>query len=114
MTSEFSLLGFPDEKQLLVEIGSALNQEPEFAQQEYFAAGELRIRGPKVVKPTTIVVTNIHAHPERIWRACLLAQAVRHHGATRVLLISPWIAYGRQDRVVERGSAPAGSLLVDG
>ncbi len=112
MRNDLFVLGFSDEHRLVEQIASDLEVGSKLAEQRTFAAGELQIIGPSALPSTVIIATNIHARPESLWRACFLSTSARSEGATHVHLICPWIAYGRQDRVVTPGEAPGGLLVA--
>lgn len=111
MTESLAVLGFPNESPLVEAVAAAISAPFEFASEERFSAGEWHIRGPRTVPATVLIATNIGEDPQTLFRACLLAESIRRHGATKIVLIAPWIAYGRQDRVCHPGDAPAGLLV---
>lgn len=105
------VIGFKSEESLVHELGRALKSAVTLASIQLFDAGELHVVGPVKAPSHVVITTNIEADPASLWRACFLAQSARASGAEHVILISPWIAYGRQDRMAEPGEA-AGGLLV--
>lgn len=112
MSKNLAVIGFVDEQSLVEQITTLLQTTAQYATVGSFAAGELQVTGRLHVTETTIIATSIHAPPESLWRACFLSELVRAAGAKRVILVSPWIAYGRQDRITEMNAAPGGLLVA--
>jgi ribose-phosphate pyrophosphokinase len=76
-----------------------------------YAAGERELRASRSVRGTVALVHDLEAEDANIWQACLAADALRNAGATRVILITPWMAFGRQDRPAATRASAAGPVL---
>jgi ribose-phosphate pyrophosphokinase len=68
---------------------------------------------PAVASKEVVLVANIHEDPRYALRVLFAAQALRHEGVNRCVLLAPWIAYGRQDRIGRPGEVPAGLIIGD-
>jgi len=77
-----------------------------------YPAGELYIVLPKSVPKHATVAMDIGEDPADLFRAVVMADGLRLHGAKRVTLLAPWIAYGRQDRIDAQGHAAAGLAVA--
>lgn len=107
----FSIVGFTDESALVRAVAERVGIRPLFANESSYRAGEMVVIGPVNPFRHVLLVTNIWEHAPSVFRTLLLADALRNAGATRVDLLAPWIAYGRQDRVTVAGEAPAGIVI---
>lgn len=110
--NKFTLVGFQDEKRFVSSLAKRLGARPLFASEFTYAAGERALVGPKNPGRHVVVAANIGEEPEALFRALLLAEALRSSGARRVILVAPWIAYGRQDRPTKAGESPAGIIVA--
>lgn len=104
-------MGFFDESLLVRAVARCFRVKPLFVQVSRYRAGEIAMVGPRRVGHRVIVVTNITSDPMTLFRSGLLVEALRDHGARRVELLAPWIAYGRQDKAARAGEAPAGRVV---
>lgn len=110
----FQLLGFEDERPLVQAFTSSFKKiAPVFALETRYRAGELTVRMPDVSAKEVLVVGSIHEDPRYILRMLFVARALRHAGVRRCVLLAPWIAYGRQDRVPRPGEVPGGLIIGD-
>ncbi|MBI1201638.1 MAG: ribose-phosphate diphosphokinase [Rhodopseudomonas sp.] len=69
-----------------------------------FPDGELRVTvGPTA--PTTIVMTSLDQPNDKLVAILLAAEALRRGGATRLVLVAPYLCYMRQDTAFHPGEA---------
>lgn len=69
-----------------------------------FPDGELRVTvGPAA--PTTIVMTSLDQPNDKLIALLLAAEALRRGGATRLVLVAPYLCYMRQDAAFHAGEA---------
>ena len=69
-----------------------------------FPDGELRVTvGPAA--PTTIVYASLDQPNEKLLTLLLAAEALRRGGATRLVLLAPYLCYMRQDTAFHQGEA---------
>lgn len=106
------VVGFRDEERLVRHVACQRGVRVAFAAETVFAAGELRITGPKNVTQHVVVASNITENPKSMIRVLLLAAALRAQRVKHLELVAPWIAYGRQDRSDEPGTSPAGGVIA--
>jgi ribose-phosphate pyrophosphokinase len=106
------VIGFRDDAALLMSAGRLMGVEPSLAKEGRYPAGELTLTVPASVPAKVLVVGLVREEPASLTRLLFLAQALRSAGARSVVLMAPWIAYGRQDRVTEPGGCPAGIAVA--
>lgn len=107
------VIGFKDEAALVRSAARRLRARPVFAVESRFRAGEISVSESAGHAKRIVIVANITEEASSLFRVLLLAAAARTAGATRVELLAPWIAYGRQDRAASSGEAPAGIILAN-
>jgi len=107
-----SVIGFADDAAILRIFAKRFGVRPLFAKTATYPAGEMALSGPAEPGKHMTVVANIKETPDSLFRVLLLAEALRAAGAKRLDLVAPWIAYGRQDRAVQAGEAPAGIVVA--
>jgi len=106
-----SVVGFEDEAALVRTAARSLKAHAILVKAGKYRAGELKIIGPAKPPRSVSVVANVKENTDSLFRVLLLSHELREAGAKRVELIAPWIAYGRQDRVVHPGEEPAGLMV---
>lgn len=109
--NEFLVVGFKDEAPLARRVAAALKTKAKFVAAEKYRAGELNLLGPSAVPRRVVVAANVREPAESLFRVLSLAHGLRQVGAKRVVLLAPWIAYGRQDRATHPGEEPLGLLV---
>lgn len=68
-------------------------------------------RGRLRVSKRCLLVADLEADGESMWRVLLAADALHRAGATNVSLLAPWMAYGRQDRPAKTRESTGGAAL---
>ncbi len=106
------IIGFAHDRRLVKELANQLRAPFDLAKITKYRAGELHLTGPGKSPAEAAVFSNVNENPETLFRVLLLADALRRHGAKRIALLAPWIAYGRQDRPTKSGEAPAGLVVA--
>ncbi|MFH1620637.1 MAG: ribose-phosphate diphosphokinase [Patescibacteria group bacterium] len=106
------IVGFLEERDLVEKLAKSMSLPFELALVSQYRAGEIHIKGPKKSPAEAVVFSNVDENPETFFKVLLLADSLRECGAKRIVLIAPWIAYGRQDRSTEPGEAPAGLVVA--
>lgn len=97
------LLAFDDEAVLAEALAAALGVRCSIVQRHGFPDGETRLRLPQVL-PAHVAVLRGLQHPNAKLTELLLAAAgAREQGAQRLTLVSPYLAYMRQDMAFTPG-----------
>ena len=75
-----------------------------------FPDGELRVTvGP--ASPTTIMFTSLDQPNDKLLAILFAAEALRRGGATRLVLVAPYLCYMRQDAAFHSGEAISQSVI---
>ncbi|MDT9001195.1 ribose-phosphate diphosphokinase [Paucibacter sp. APW11] len=99
------LLAFDDETALAAELAEALALPLAFVRRHRFPDGELRLVLPKPLPDTVILLRGLQQPNEKLVELLIAAPAARELGARRLLLVSPYLAYMRQDIEFTPGEA---------
>lgn len=94
----------PEEEAPAGRLAAALNAE--FCQIDVhcFPDGESRVRAPRA-KVTTILYQSLNRPNEKLIELGLAASALRDLGASRLVLVAPYLCYMRQDKAFRPGEA---------
>lgn len=76
-----------------------------------YRAGERMIRASRLVSKNCLLAADLEADGESVWVALLAADALKRSGAKHVILLAPWLAYGRQDRPAKTRESAGGIVL---
>ncbi|MBU0540296.1 ribose-phosphate diphosphokinase [Patescibacteria group bacterium] len=106
------VIGFKDETAFVRGIAKEFGVAPQFAVTKKYKAGESAVSIPAPVGKKTVVAANAWEDPRWIFNLLLLLGAEVEAGAKEVILIAPWIAYGRQDRAAKPGETSAGETIA--
>lgn len=82
------------------------------AQTQLFSAGEHQL--VCMVEPAKefVIAANVRESPSSCFELLLLAQSLKEqHPSSKLILLAPWIAYGRQDRMAKPGEAAGGRVV---
>jgi ribose-phosphate pyrophosphokinase len=109
---KLSVIGFKDEATLVRGVAKVLKVNPQFVTVKKYHAGEWTVFNRAKIGRRTIVVGSVWEDPAKIFRLTLLLHAVKEAGAKKVVLLAPWIAYGRQDRPAKPGETAAGEVVA--
>jgi ribose-phosphate pyrophosphokinase len=101
--SEQMLLAFDDEAPLAQALAQALGAPLAFVQRHRFPDGELRLRLPEALPPRVLMLRGLQQPNEKLIELLLCAPAARELGARELVLLSPYLAYMRQDMAFTPG-----------
>lgn len=97
-----ALLAFADEIEPAERLAAAAGLRFGLIRSHRFPDGETLPRVP-AVSPTTILYRSLHHPDAKLVELLLAADAARRAGATRLVLVAPYMAYMRQDLVFRPG-----------
>ena len=109
--NDLLVVGFKDEASLVRRCAAELKARMKIIATDRYRAGELNLVGPSEAPKQVLVAANVREPAESLLRVLSLAHELRHVGAKRVVLLAPWIAYGRQDRATRPGEEPIGLMV---
>ncbi len=99
------LLAFDDERALAEELAQALGVPLDFVTRHRFPDGELRLVLPKPLPARVILLRGLQQPNEKLVELLIAAPAARELGARALTLVSPYLAYMRQDMEFTPGEA---------
>ena len=97
------LLAFDDEWTLAQGLADALGWPLALAERHRFPDGETRLRLPPTLPPRVALLRGLHCPNEKLAELMLAAAGARELGAQRLTLVSPYLAYMRQDMAFTAG-----------
>jgi ribose-phosphate pyrophosphokinase len=97
------LLAFDDELQLAQRLAAALGWPLAAIERHRFPDGETRLRLPPSLPPQVALLRGLHQPNEKLAELMLAAAGARELGAERLTLVSPYLAYMRQDMAFTPG-----------
>ncbi len=110
------LLAFDDEAPLAQRLAQALGWAFCLIEVHQFPDGETRLRLPPVLPPHTALLRGLQQPNDKLAPLLLAAAGARELGAARLTLVSPYLAYMRQDMAFTPGEVVSqrhlGSLLA--
>ncbi|WP_066337395.1 ribose-phosphate diphosphokinase [Azohydromonas lata] len=101
--SEHMLLAFDDEAPLAQALAYALDVPLGWVRCHRFPDGELRLRLPDNLPPRVLLLRGLQQPNEKLVELLLCAPAARELGANEIVLLSPYLAYMRQDMAFTPG-----------
>ncbi len=105
------IVSFREDGAMAMSVAKRFHVEPTLARERRYPAGELLIQHHGVSPRHVLVVGNVTGDLSSLIRLIALAEGLRQTGASSVVLLAPWIAYGRQDRIGEQGESPIGLVV---
>ena len=99
------LLAFEDEAPLARELAEALGLRLDFIRRHRFPDGELRLVLPKPLPARVILLRGLQQPNEKMVELLIAAPAARELGAQQLVLVTPYLAYMRQDIEFTPGEA---------
>jgi ribose-phosphate pyrophosphokinase len=99
------LLAFVDERELAIRLAGELGGEPNFVVEHRFPDGEIKLTLPPTLPDSVVVLRGLQQPNERLVQLLLAAKTARRLGARRLTLVSPYLAYMRQDIEFAPGEA---------
>lgn len=100
-----TLLYFDDERELATRIADAATMTPRKVERHRFPDGELRIALPSELPGRVVLLRSLDQPNEKLVEILLAARTARELGARHLTLITPYLAYMRQDIAFEPGQA---------
>jgi ribose-phosphate pyrophosphokinase len=97
------LLAFDDEAALARELAAALGWPLALIDQHHFPDGETRLRLPPQLPPQVTLLRGLQQPNPKLTQLLLAAAGARELGAERLTLVSPYLAYMRQDMAFSPG-----------
>lgn len=97
------LLAFDDEAPLAQALATALGWRWAPVERHRFPDGETRLRLPPQLPPQVALLRGLQQPNEKIAELLLAAAGARELGATKLALVSPYLAYMRQDMAFTPG-----------
>lgn len=111
------LLCFEDEEAIARLAAQALGWPLALVQRHRFPDGELRLRLPDPLPPQVVIWRGLHQPNEKLVELLLAARTARSLGALHLTLVTPYLAYMRQDMAFNPGEAVSqrivGAFLAD-
>lgn len=99
------LLCFDDERAPAQAAASAAGCALGVIQRHRFPDGELRLQLPAALPPRVVLWRSLHHPNQKLVELLLAAQTARSLGAQHITLVTPYLAYMRQDMAFHPGEA---------
>jgi ribose-phosphate pyrophosphokinase len=99
------VLCFDDEAALAGQAASALGVTLAVVERHRFPDGEMRLRLPPELPPRVVLWRGLQQPNEKLVEVLLASQTARRLGAQHLTLVSPYLAYMRQDIEFNPGEA---------
>jgi ribose-phosphate pyrophosphokinase len=106
-----ALHAFPDSLVFTRRLGRALGWPVERIELHHFPDGESLVRVRAEAGARAIVVRSLFEPNEKIIELLLVADALRRAGVASLTLVTPYLAYMRQDRVFQPGEPVSQRVL---
>lgn len=97
------LLGFDDEADLACRLAQALACDWAIVDRHSFPDGETRLRLPPVLPASVLLLRGLQQPNAKLAELMLAAAGARELGAAHLTLVSPYLAYMRQDMAFTAG-----------
>jgi ribose-phosphate pyrophosphokinase len=97
------LLAFDDELHLAQRLAAALGWPLATIERHRFPDGETRLRLPPALPPQVAMLRGLHQPNDKLAELMLAAAGARELGTERLTLVSPYLAYMRQDMAFTPG-----------
>ena len=115
--ADAALLCFDDEQAIARRAADAAGLALAVVQRHRFPDGELRLRLPDPLPARVVVWRGLHQPNEKLVELLLAARTARQLGARHLTLVTPYLAYMRQDMAFNSGEAVSqrivGAFLAD-
>ncbi len=99
------LLAFDDEQAQAAALAAALQIELALVERHRFPDGESRLRLPPKLPEQVLLLRGLHQPNHKLVELLIALPAARALGAAQILLVSPYLAYMRQDMAFTPGEA---------
>jgi len=111
------ILHFDDERDAARRLAQAANLDAVALVRHRFPDGELRLRLPERLPSSIVLFRSLDQPNEKLLELLLVARTARQLGAERIALVSPYLAYMRQDMAFNPGEVVSqqvvGGFLAD-
>lgn len=115
--SQAGLLCFEEERSIAGRAAEAAGLGLAVVERHRFPDGELRLRLPAALPERVVVWLGLHQPNEKLVELLLTARTARQLGARHLTLVTPYLAYMRQDIAFNPGEAVSqrivGAFLAD-
>lgn len=109
--SDVLILCFDDEKEAAQRFAQASGTPSAIVERHRFPDGELKLRLPPSLPPRVILYRSL-VHPnEKLVELLFVAQTARQLGATDLTLVTPYLAYMRQDIAFHEGEVVSQKII---
>ncbi|MFP3873290.1 MAG: ribose-phosphate diphosphokinase [Thiohalophilus sp.] len=105
------LLGFPDETAPAQRLAAALQLDYAAIGVHRFPDGESRLTLPPALPPTVVLYRSLDHPDAKLVELLLATRTARELGAGRLILVSPYLCYMRQDTAFHRGEAVSQRII---
>ena len=105
MNDKTCLLAFDEERALAQDLALALGLPLRFIARHRFPDGELRLILPDPLPGCVVLLRGLQQPNEKLLELMIVAPTARELGASRLLLVAPYLAYMRQDMAFSPGEA---------
>lgn len=105
------LLYFEDEAPLALRLAQAAGWPATPIERHRFPDGEIRLRLPPVLPERVVLLRGLHQPGDKLTELMLAAPTARALGAKQLSLVSPYLAYMRQDIAFRPGEAVSQRIL---
>jgi len=105
------LLHFEDEAVFAEQLARAAGLEAMQVARHRFPDGELKLRLPVPLPPSAVVLRSLHHPNEKLVELVLLADTARALGARHLTLVTPYLAYMRQDAAFHPGETVSQQII---
>jgi len=105
------LLHFEDEAVFAEQLARAAGLEAMQVARHRFPDGELKLRLPVPLPPSAVVLRSLHHPNEKLVELVLLADTARALGARHLTLVTPYLAYMRQDAAFHPGETVSQRII---
>lgn len=99
------VLAFADEQRMGQALADGLGVPLALIERHRFPDGEIKLRLPQTLSGTVLLLRGLHQPNEKLVELLIAAPTARELGAERLLLVSPYLAYMRQDVAFSPGEA---------
>ncbi len=106
------LLAFEDERALAEALAEDLGLALAFIREHRFPDGELKLTLPPTLPSRVVMLRGLHRPNEKLVALLLAAGTARRLGATDLTLVSPYLAYMRQDIEFNPGEAISQGIVA--
>ena len=100
-----TLLFFEDEQASAERLADAANLNLARIERHRFPDGEIKLRLPDTLPTRVVILRSLHQPNEKLIELLLTCKTAKELGAKHLLLVTPYLAYMRQDKAFLSGEA---------